>query len=657
MRKSLLNVWYAAATVLVAVLAPALPAVADAPAAAPSAPSPAAVPLTREDVNAWLDGFMPVAIDRSAIAGAVVVVVKDGAVLFEKGYGYADLEKRTPVDPKATLFRPGSVSKLFTWTAVMQLVEAGKLNLDADVNQYLDYKIPPRDGKPITLRQLMTHTPGFEESIRGLITAKPSGRSLAQEMKRWIPTRVFEAGTTPAYSNYGASLAGYIVERVSGEPFEKYVEKYIYQPLGMEHSTFEQPLPARLEPMMSKGYSDSTKPPEAFEYVSMPPAGSMSATGDDMAKFMIAHLEAGRLGSEQILKADTARQMHDSRTSLMAPLNGIELGFYDQDINGHRVIAHGGDTQWFHSDLLLFLNDHVGLFVSVNSAGMEAGWLRQKLFEDFADRYFPAPANDGVVDEKTAAEHAQLVAGRYLSARGAWSNFVSVAGLFGQLQVVANPDGTISVPGMLVTPAGVPRKYREITPFVWREVGGHDRVGAIVKDGRVVRVSTDLLSAIMVFDRAPASVSGSWLTPATLGACAVLLLTVIAWPVAALIRRRYRAPFPYTGQRANALRWSRYGALALVATLVGWMSLIMVMFGGNGMEKVMNKDWLVLVLHALTLIATVGSSAAAVYNVLSTWKGPSGWFAKLWSALLALACLVILWVAISGHLMNFSVQY
>jgi CubicO group peptidase (beta-lactamase class C family) len=652
-----LNTWIVAAAALIAALVPLPQAVADAPAAASVASPPAATPLTRDDLAAWLDGFMPVAINRSAVAGAVVVVVKDGAVLFEKGYGYADLEKRTPVDPKATLFRPGSVSKLFTWTAVMQLVEAGKLNLDADVNQYLDYKIPPRDGKPITLRQLLTHTPGFEESIRGLITARPSGRSLAEEMKRWVPTRVFEAGTTPAYSNYGASLAGYIVERVSGEPFEKYIENHIYRPLGMDHSSFEQPLPSRLEPMMSKGYSDATQPPEAFEYVSMPPAGSMSATGDDMAKFMIAHLEDGRLGSEQILKPDTAHQMHDSRTSLMAPLNGIELGFYDQDINGHRVIAHGGDTQWFHSDLLLFLNDHVGLFVSVNSAGMQAGWLRQRLFEEFADRYFPAPSNDGTVDAKTAAEHTKLVAGRYLSARGAWTNFLSAAGLFGQLQVVGNADGTISVPGMLVTPAGAPKKYREIAPFVWREVGGHDRVGAIVKDGRVVRVSSDLLSGIMVFDRAPASVSGSWLTPATLAACAVLLLTVVAWPTAALIRRRYHAPFPYTGQRATALRWSRYGALALVVALVGWASLVMMMFSHNGMEKVMTKDWLVLVLHALTLVATVGGSAAAIYNVLSTWKGPSGWFAKLWSLLLALACLVIFWVAISGHLMNFSVQY
>ena len=144
-----------------------------APAAATPAVAAGVPQLTRADVDGWLDGFMPYALRRGDVAGAVVVVVKDGQVLSQRGFGYADVAKRTPVDPENTLFRPGSVSKLFTWTAVMQLVEQGKLNLDADVNQYLDFKIPPRDGKPITMRNIMTHTPGFEEAIEGLIFSNP----------------------------------------------------------------------------------------------------------------------------------------------------------------------------------------------------------------------------------------------------------------------------------------------------------------------------------------------------------------------------------------------------------------------------------------------------------------------------------------------------
>src|ERR1700753_825498 len=131
----------------------------------------AAVPLTANDLNSWLDGYLPYALHTGDIAGAVVVVVKDGQVLSERGYGYSDVEARKPVDPKLTLFRPGSTSKLFTWTAVMQQVEQGHIDLDQDVNTYLDFKIPPYQGRPITMRQIMTHTAGFEEALSGLMAA------------------------------------------------------------------------------------------------------------------------------------------------------------------------------------------------------------------------------------------------------------------------------------------------------------------------------------------------------------------------------------------------------------------------------------------------------------------------------------------------------
>ena len=166
----------------------------------------AAVPLTKADVDVWLDGFLPYALRTGDIPGAVVTVVKDGQLLTARGFGFADVEKRTPVDPERTLFRPGSVSKLVTWTAAMQLVEQGKLDLDRDVNTYLDFKIPEYDGKPVTLRQLMTHTAGFEEAVKDIIFTDPAHLlSLGDYLKRWTPKRVFEPGTTPAYSNWGTA--------------------------------------------------------------------------------------------------------------------------------------------------------------------------------------------------------------------------------------------------------------------------------------------------------------------------------------------------------------------------------------------------------------------------------------------------------------------
>ena len=210
-------------------VAPATVPPADASVATGSAESTGAPVLSRADAEAWLDGFFPYALAAGDIAGAVVVVVKDGEVLLQKGYGYSDLATRAPVDPEATLFRPGSVSKLFTWTAVMQLVEQGKLDLDADLNQYIDFEIPPRDGKPMTLRQVMTHTTGLEEQIRALITASDDEITpLGDALKHWVPERIHVPGTTPAYSNYATALAGYIVERASGETFDDYIDRHIF---------------------------------------------------------------------------------------------------------------------------------------------------------------------------------------------------------------------------------------------------------------------------------------------------------------------------------------------------------------------------------------------------------------------------------------------
>src|SRR5436853_4339723 len=124
--------------------------------------------MTAADVEAFLEGFMPMQLERENIAGAVVCIVKDGKILFARGYGYSDVEKRAPVSVEGSRFRPGSISKLFTWTAVMQLVEQGKLDLDRDVNDYLDFRIPPTFPQPITLRNIMTHTAGFGETAKDL---------------------------------------------------------------------------------------------------------------------------------------------------------------------------------------------------------------------------------------------------------------------------------------------------------------------------------------------------------------------------------------------------------------------------------------------------------------------------------------------------------
>src|SRR5437763_7861205 len=245
--------------------------------------------MTVADIEAFLDGFMPMQLERENVAGSVICVVKDGKVLFAKGYGYSDAGKKKPVSTDSTLFRPGSISKLFTATAVMQLVQQGKLDLDRDVNDYLDYKIPPAFSKPITLRNVLTHTPGFEETAKELFVADASKmRPLGEYLREHIPGRIFPPGVTPAYSNYATAMAGYIVQRTSGKPFEQYVADNIFIPLGMGHTTFVQPLPANLSPLMSNGYQRASKEAKPYEFVQAFPAGSVATSAADMCIFMMA---------------------------------------------------------------------------------------------------------------------------------------------------------------------------------------------------------------------------------------------------------------------------------------------------------------------------------------------------------------------------------
>ncbi|MGV3479389.1 MAG: serine hydrolase domain-containing protein [Sphingobium sp.] len=624
-------------------------------AAVPVSATPGQPALTKQDVDSWLDGYMPYALKTGDLAGAVVVVVKDGQVLTQRGFGYSDIAKRKPVDPERTLFRPGSVSKLFTWTAVMQQVEEGRIDLDADVNSYIDFKIPARNGKPVTMRQIMTHTAGFEEHAKNVMFYDVKYLApLGDYLKEWVPKRIFDAGTTPAYSNYATALAGYVVERVAKMPFDDYVERRIFQPLGMTHSSFRQPLPKALAADMASGYRAASSPAAQYEIVGPAPAGSLASPGADMARFMISHLNGGA----GLMKPETAKLMHDTPTTILPVVNRMELGFFETNINGRQVIAHLGDTQVFHTSLHLFMNENVGFYVSFNALGKQgaSGRLRSALFEDFADRYLPNIApKDGSIDAKTSAEHARLMAGLWQSSRRGETSFLGITNLLGQTEVSVGAKGELLIPA-LTDLAGQPRKWVEIAPFVWRDANGHERLSANVVDGKVVRWSFDSVSPFMVMDRVPASQSGAWLMPLLYASLLVLLLTLLHWPIAALIRRRYKAPLALEGRARLAYRAVRLGAGLDLAMLGAWMFAITVLMGDLA-NLTAASNGILWTLQIVGLIIFVGAVALAVWNLLVTFKGNRRWTSKLWAVLLVVATLTVLYVAWTFGLIAMTVHF
>jgi len=669
--------WSAQAGAQQAVQAPALPetplspsrAAAGKPAdtaqsAVQSPPANGRRQLDKTDVDAWLDGYMPFALNTSDIPGAVVVVVKDGQVLTARGFGFADVDKRTPVDGERTLFRPGSVSKLVTWTAVMQQVEQGKLDLDADVNTYLDFKIPQRAGKPVTMREIMTHTAGFEESVKYLIVYdKAKAVPLGELLKARIPERIFDAGTTPAYSNYATSLAGYIVERLSGMPFDDYVEKHIFAPLNMRTASFRQPLPANLAPLMASGYGKPGEPTLGFEIVNSAPAGALSASGLDMANFMIAHLQGGQFNGRRILSAATASMMHDSpldkvdRGSLLPPLNRMELGFFETNVNGRDVIAHLGDTEGFHSSLHLYMGEGVGLYLSVNSGGRDgaSNTLRSALFQDFSDRYFPTtlPA-DGRVAAQDAKRHAEMMVGSWQNSRRSVSNFFAVFNLLGQVKITLDEKGELVIPALL-GPNGRPREWVEIAPFVWRDRNSEDRLAAQVVNDKVVRWSMDFMSPFMVFEPVPFGANGAWLLPASGVALLVLALAVLAMPAGWIIRRRYKLGHLLERPARQAVLATRLSALAILAVLAGWAGIVAAFEATLDNATSTLDPWL-WVLQVGGLLAFLAALLAGARNLQLAFR-EQGRLRKLWSVAYLLAALLLAYVALRFGLLSMTVNY
>jgi CubicO group peptidase (beta-lactamase class C family) len=607
--------------------------------------------MTAADVAAFLDGFLPMQLERENIAGAVVCVVKDGKVLFAKGYGYSDVEKKAPVSVDNTLFRPGSISKLFTWTSVMQLVEQGKLDLDHDVNEYLDFEIPATYPQPITLRDIMTHRPGFEEAIKQLFI--PEGQkmvSLQEFMSHHIPQRIFPPGTVPAYSNYAAALAGYIVERVSGKPFNDYVTENIFKPLNMPHSTFAQPLPAELKPLMSKGYELGSGEPKGFEVIEEAPAGALAASAGDISHFMIAHLQDGKFGDAQILRPETVRQMHERQKGFPPEMNAMALGFYEESRNGHRIIGHGGDTIYFHSDLHLVLDAGLGFFISYNSAGKGEISGRTALWDHFLDRYFPYTPPT-VTAPSTAAEDAKTVTGYYLTSRRSQSTLLSATNSFEEVHVVPDKENTIKVFPFRDFNGQI-KRWQEIGPLLYRSINGQDRI-AFQRDanGRLeLRVSFPAVAEQRV----------SWLNGYpwnrfVLFYCLVILgLTLILWPVTAVVRRHYGFRLDLNSAQR---RWRRAIKLVCLIDIVFVIGVFTVA-SANELTILSGKldPWFIL-LEIIALIGAIGT-LVVIYAALRLWSAPNVWKAVRWlNLLIVLACLGFSWFVIHWNMVNFNLNY
>jgi len=597
----------------------------------------------------FMDGVISAQLRAFHIPGAVVTVVKDGELLFTRGYGYADLATFMRVDVNRTLFRVGSVSKLFTWTAAMQLVEQGLLNLDTDVNTYLDFKIPATYAQPVTLRHLMTHTPGFEDQALGAFVNDvddlvPLGQYLAEN----IPARVYPPGEIAAYSNYGAALAGYIVERVSGMPFEQYVEQYIFRPLSMQRSTFRQAnIPSVLTKEMAVGYlyANGTFIAEDPTYANIFPAGSLMSTATDMAQFMIAHLQNGQYGESRILQATTAQEMHRQQYTADPKLNGITLGFAESNLNNLNIIGHGGDVGSFHSLLSLIPEQNIGLFVSYNSTGsspIAAIEAREDLLQAFLNYYFPVEQSPAPQPPADFTSRAGSFTGAYMMSRSNYSSPEKVVNLFQPLTIKAMPQGML-----LISYGPIQMQLVEIGPLEFLNLEDQSRV--IFQEnqsGQITYLFIDNMPEF-IFIKLPWYASPSLHLPLLITCLGLFVAVIIAWPINLRAQHRKRKA---SGESylllPHVAGWTGIiVAILNVVFIVGIVALFMnIMANPTGIPGVLP---IVMTIPVLTALLTVGM---LIFSVLAWKNGFWKLGGRFFYTLVALSGLVFTWIVNYWHL-------
>jgi CubicO group peptidase (beta-lactamase class C family) len=618
---------------------PADEAIAAAPAPAPPPPRPPAgalAPTARlsagqaippAELEAFADGLLKDAMSREHIAGATVSVVQNGQVILKKGYGFASLNPQRAVDPDRTLFRLGSISKTFTWIALMKEVEAGRIRLNQPVNLYLPEKTQVKDqgyDQPVRVANLMDHSAGFEDRALGQLfernydRVRPIDLYLRQER----PKRVHPPGAVSSYSNYGAVLAGEAVTYTSGKPYERLVEDEIINPLGMAHTTFREPhdpkagLPAPMPASLTGDISDGYRwTPLGFarrdyEFIGqVAPAGAGSSTAGDMARYMLMQLAGGQLGGAAVYGPTAAEAFRTPLRKTPVGINGWAHGFMVFDLpGGHRGYGHGGATLSFFSNMVVVPDLNLGVFISTNTA---TGRPLVTRFPDRIVQHFYAPPEPFPrAGSPELAQRAGDFAGYYLTTRRAYSGLEGfVDQLNGGASVDVSHGGQLAIRDTSGVRVFVPEGPLDEGRFIASQ--GSERIAFDFADGaaRAFHVA----SGTQVFERAPL-----WRQPTTLAvltalAASAALITLVG--IGVRNRREFRENQIQTRaslvQNIQAVLW-----LVALGLFGLWMSK-------SGDQAQMMYRWpgvLMITASACALVAA-GLTATTVIVLPAIWRG------------------------------------
>ena len=611
----------------------------------PGVASPAQGPTDAAEMEAFLDALFAQKMEEYQIAGAAVSVIKDGQLFFAKGYGYADLENKIPVDPEQTIFRIGSVGKVFTWTAVMQLVEQGKLELDTDVNTYLDFQIPDTYPQPVTVRHLISHTSGFEDVLFAMAVTDLNDLVSAREwLVSHMAARVNPPGEYAGYSNFNAMLAGYIVARVSGQPYDQYIQEKIFDPLGMTRSTARSSMPPELLQYASVGYiyQDGTFKalPDYYGQPAALPSGAHQSSVTDMARFMIAHLRDGvyrdaASGEASILQESTVRQMHETLFTPDARFLGTAYGFADMSDNGQWTLGHEGYSPPMHSQLLLLPDQNLGIFVAYNSREVGDLTVQHAGFQRaFFDHYYPAPVLEPNRQPVGSTEQLDRFVGYYGESSSPQSSFAKIFGLFGGYNIKNPGDGTLTL-----SVKGFEFSLIEQESLYFQQVDGPFHMLFTEDDkGRITHMYTDLMPQYTLIKQDWYETPG--FNQSLLMGTSLVFLTLLpmAW-IRRLWNRRSGTP-----QKSNS-RGARVAfGLMLGISLLNLLIVFCMVSGLMGLtNELLDPPLIIRIVLGLSILSALLTPTALVSCVLAWKRSYWGVVFRTYYTFLTCAALAYVW--------------
>lgn len=531
-------------------------------------------------------------------AGGLTVAIVDDDDVLTSGYGHAFRSEDVPVRADETLFRIGSVSKVVTWTAAMQVVDRDRIAPDAPVDDHLEaVDIPQTYDEPITLKHLATHTPGFEVRGQGDSVRNPKYvRPLAESVSTDVPARVRPPGELPQYTNYAAALTGQLISDITDQRFGSFVAESVFEPLGMSNSTF-QPAPSALVPGDGVAVEDVV----SF-YSDVAPASGLHTTGADMARLLRAHLNGGVVDGERILSERAVEEMHRQWYTPHERVDGMAFGLFRESRGDAQLVRHGGGVPQFACEFALLPEDGIGLFVVAH--GEEASEAKQEVVDTLLQRFAPVDSSGDRRTPDGMPERADELSGRYRSVNTT-DNTTAEKLVFGLL-TGQSIDVRVADDGRLITEQGDSTdEWVEIEPLVFEHVEEDATLLFREEDGTV----THLLDGLGAYERIGYHERLSVQGRVAIVAAVTALTGLLGWPAAAGWRR-YRGgeSLPTSATRARWIAGAGVSGLALfILALLGVAVAVASMDGPTLFNRPPAWFEAVLIVPTLGAVATVGA--------------------------------------------------